>query len=80
MQCLNKAGQDVSDVLNEMLPNNEVVKTRIPRGERGSGANVKQMGFSNEKAKCILGQVFTPFEEVVVDTFHSLCELEKKWK
>ena len=70
-------GQDVADVLHEKLPNDDIVKNRVLRGSPGAGVNVKQMGFSNNKAQELLGQSFTPFEVSVVDTFHSLCNLEK---
>ncbi|TIB82311.1 NAD(P)-binding protein [Wallemia mellicola] len=69
--------QDVADVLHEKLPNDDIVKNRVLRGSPGTGVNVKQMGFSNKKAQELLGQSFTPFEVSVLDTFHSLCNLEK---
>ncbi|TIC58043.1 NAD(P)-binding protein [Wallemia mellicola] len=73
----DKGEQDVADVLHEKLPNDDIVKNRVLRGSPGTGVNVKQMGFSNKKAQELLGQSFTPFEVSVLDTFHSLCNLEK---
>lgn len=71
--------QDVVDVLHDKLPGDDIVKTRVPRGYPETGVSVKQMGFSNKKARELLGQSFTPFEVSVLDTFHSLCNLEKSW-
>ncbi|TIA87115.1 hypothetical protein E3P99_03387 [Wallemia hederae] len=70
--------QEVADILHARLPEHDAVKKHVPMGERAS-ASVQQMGFSNAKAKHLLKQTFTPFEDSVVDTFHALCELEKAW-